>query len=64
METLVLTTPGTSRAPLEALVAEAAAAFRSSQRRRTGVWSVDQVCERGVWTASGGGGARLACTCA
>jgi hypothetical protein len=42
METLSIITLGTSRAPLEALLAEAAAAYRSSQRARTGVWSVDQ----------------------
>ncbi len=43
METLHLTTVGASRAPLEALLADAAASYRTSQRQRTGVWSVDQV---------------------
>jgi hypothetical protein len=52
METLHLTTWGTSRAPLEALLMEAATAYRASQRQRTGVWSVDQV---GAAAAGGGG---------
>lgn len=43
METLHLATLGTSRQPLEQLLTEAAASYRSSQRQRTGVWSVDQV---------------------
>ncbi len=42
METLVLSMWGTSRAPLEALVAEAAAAYFDSQKQRTIIHSVDQ----------------------
>lgn len=61
METLHLTTFGTSRQPLEQLLLEAAACYRSSQRQRTGVWSVDQVRLTGVdWGFCMCGGAAFA----
>jgi hypothetical protein len=62
METLHLTTWGTSRRPLEQLLLEAATCYRASQRQRTGVWSVDQVGAIFWWREEGGkGGKELVC---
>jgi hypothetical protein len=42
METLRISMLGTNRQPIEALIAEAAAAYNASQSCRTAVHSVDQ----------------------
>jgi hypothetical protein len=61
METLTLTTWGRSRAPLEALIREAASCYTAAQQSRTIVHSVDQ---DGYWMQARGGlvaaGARTA----
>jgi hypothetical protein len=43
LETLSISLLGTNRQPLDALLAEAAAAYNQSQATRTAVHSVDQV---------------------